>query len=126
MGPIDLHVQRLLARVPEATAREVQGHGTLISIPGIALVAGWNKPVTHVHFLAPQGYPFAKPDCFWADQDLRLASGALPQNTQQGNPMPGLPQAGRWFSWHVDQWNASRDDLLSWLASIRARLAKVT
>jgi hypothetical protein len=125
MGPIDLHVQRLLARVPEATAREVQHHGTLISIPAITLVAGWNKPATDVHFFAPQGYPYAKPDCFWADHDLRLASGALPQNTNQANPMPGLAQAVLWFSWHVDQWNASRDDLLTWLASIRARLAKV-
>jgi hypothetical protein len=125
MGPLDLHVQRLVERVPHATAQEVHGHGTLISIPAVALAAGWNKPATEVHFFAPQGYPFAKPDCFWTDIDLRLASGALPQATNQGNPIPGLGKTALWFSWHVDPWNASRDDLLTWLASIRARLAKV-
>jgi hypothetical protein len=125
MGPLDLHVQRLLTRVPQATARNVGEHGTLISIPAVALAAGWNKPITEVHFFAPQGYPFAKPDCFWADADLRLASGALPQNANQANPMPGLAKAALWFSWHTDSWNASRDDLLTWFASIRDRLARV-
>lgn len=123
MGPINLHVQRLLARYANATVKELNGSGTLISLPPIDLPAGWNKPQTAVHFLAPAGYPYAQPDCFWADDDLRLASGAPPQNTGQ-NPLPGLDKPTLWFSWHTDQWNASRDDLLTWVAAIKNRLAQ--
>jgi len=31
-----------------------------------------------------------------------------------------------WFSWHTQQWNANRDDMLSWLASIRERLSRLS
>lgn len=123
MGPIDIHVQRLLARYTNATVSEVDGSGTLISLPPVDLPPGWNKPQTAVHFFAPPGYPYAKPDCFWADDDLRLASGSAPQNTG-ANPMPGLNKAALWFSWHTDHWNASRDDLLTWIATIKHRFAK--
>jgi hypothetical protein len=77
-----------------------------------------------VHFLAQPGYPFAKLDCFWTDGDLRLSSGNPPQNT--GRSGPAELQQLLWFSWHTDHWNASRDDFLSWLASIRDRFARVT
>jgi hypothetical protein len=123
MGPLDVHVQRLMARVPQALTRPVPDAGMLVTLPALPLGAGWNKSSTEVHFFAPVGYPFAKPDCFWADDDLRLASGASPQNTGN-NPMPGLGKAALWFSWHTDHWNATRDDLMTWVASIKDRLSR--
>lgn len=123
MGPIDIHIQRLLARYTNATVREVNGSGTMISLSPVDLPPGWNKTQTAVHFFAPPGYPYAKPDCFWADDDLRLASGGTPQNTR-ANSMPGLGKDALWFSWHTDHWNASRDDLLTWIATIKHRFAQ--
>lgn len=125
MGPMQIHIQRLLARCQDVVIREVEGSGTMVTLPSLALPDGWNKASTAVHFFAPVGYPFAKPDCFWADEDLRLATGAVPQNANCGNPMPGLGKAALWFSWHTDHWNAGRDDLLTWIASIKSRLSKV-
>ncbi|TXD63282.1 hypothetical protein FUT88_03155 [Ralstonia sp. TCR112] len=125
MGPLQIHIQRLLGREPGAEVHEVGGSGTMVSLPTLALPAGWSKPNTAIYFLAPQGYPFAKPDCFWADDDLRLANGAMPQNAQSNNPMPGLGRSGLWFSWHTDHWNANRDDLLTWIASIKDRLSRL-
>jgi hypothetical protein len=126
MGPIDAHIERLKERWPEATAVETPGLGTIIRIPSVQLQAGWSKPSTRVLFLAPQGYPFANPDCFWTDPDLRLANGQVPQNTQL-NPMPGVTEPLLWFSWHLQRpWNPNRDDLLTWLAVIRQRLARPT
>jgi hypothetical protein len=125
VGPLDIHVQRLRERHPAAQVRDVGGGLTLVSLAELILPTGWNKPATAVHFALPQGYPFAKPDCFWADEELRLASGAIPQNSNCGNAIPGIGQQGLWFSWHTDHWNASRDDLLTWLASIRERLSRV-
>ena len=55
MGPLDIHMQRLTARRPDAEVREVSGSGMLVSLPSLALPAGWNKPSTAVHFFAPQG-----------------------------------------------------------------------
>jgi hypothetical protein len=125
MGPLDVHWERLQGRFPQARLLQVNGSGALVTVPEIGLPAGWNKTSSAIRFLAPQGYPFAKPDCFWADGDLRLASGAIPQASNASNPVPGDDTAGLWFSWHTDHWNASRDDLLTWLASIRERLGKV-
>ena len=125
MGPAEVHLQRLKLRRPQASIKEVDGSGILITIPEVDLPSGWNKSCTAIHFFAPQGYPYAKPDCFWADEDLRLASGAVPQNTSLTNSMPGLEKQAIWFSWHTDQWNASRDDLLTWIASINDRFNRV-
>ncbi len=125
MGPAELHVERLRAREPDLQLQVLPDGSKLICIPQVALPAGWNKPSTSVHLVAPPGYPFAQPDCFWADPDLRLSSGALPQNAALGNPIPhrpGLPAL--WFSWHLQGWNAARDDLLTWLTVIRERLAQ--
>jgi Prokaryotic E2 family E len=124
MGPLEIHVQRLVGRFPDVQVSEVPGAGTMVTLPALTVPLGWNKQSTSVHFFAPVGYPFAKPDCFWADEDLRLASGALPQNANCENPMPGLGKRALWFSWHMEQWNASRDSLLTWLASINERLAR--
>lgn len=125
MGPFDIHLARLRQRWPGAQVQPVANVGTLVSLPGMLLPSGWNKPNTDIHFFAPTGYPYAKPDCFWADEDLRLATGALPQNANNGNPMTGLGKNALWFSWHTEHWNASRDDLLSWVASIKDRLSRL-
>jgi len=123
MGPFDLHLERLRARYAHAQALAVTGTGNLISLPAMGLVAGWSKPSTEVHFFAPEGYPYAKPDCFWADEDLRLANGAMPQSTNLTAPA-GLGKGGLWFSWHTEHWNVARDDLLTWVAAIKTRLGQ--
>ncbi|MBX9794411.1 MAG: hypothetical protein K2Y02_08960 [Burkholderiaceae bacterium] len=124
MGPVDIHLDRLRAREPDLQVQELPDGSRVISIPHVALPAGWNKPQTAVHLVAPQGYPFAQPDCFWAEQDLRLSSGAFPQNANLTNPIPHLGQPMLWFSWHLQTWNATRDDLTTWLTVIRQRLAQ--
>jgi hypothetical protein len=123
MGPVDIHIQRLMDRVPQATATQLTGASWVVRVPGVKLPPGWSKPETAVHLVVPEGYPYSRPDCFWADEDLRLATNALPQNSALSNPIPGLqvPSPLLWFSWHLENWNASRDDLITWLKVINRR-----
>lgn len=100
------------------------GGAALIRVPVFPVAPGWNRRQTEVSFLAPAGYPYANPDCFWADADLRLESGALPQASNV-TPIPETPHVGLWFSWHLTQaWNPNRDCLLTWLAAIAERFRK--
>ena len=125
MGPIDIHLDRLRAREPDMQVRQLPDGSRLVSIPQVTLPAGWSKQHTTVHLVAPQGYPFAQPDCFWTDADLRLSSGAVPQNSGLATPIPHLPgEPALWFSWHLQVWNAARDDLMTWFSVIRQRLAQ--
>jgi hypothetical protein len=94
---------------------------SLISIPAVALPAGWSKTQTTVRFATPVGYPFSPPDCFWADSDLRLANGGTPQSSAANNQCPD-GSTHLWFSWHVGQWNPNADSLLTYLRVIRRRL----
>lgn len=99
--------------------------GVLIRVPAVR-VTGWNRPTADVLFVAPPGYPAAQPDCFWVEpSNFRLASGQTPQNSNDGNPIPGDTQPGRattWFSWHVQSWNPSRDTLITYFKVILSRL----
>jgi hypothetical protein len=94
-----------------------------IRIPQMVLPDGWSQSHTEVRFVVPNGYPYSPPDCFWADMNLRLSSGQMPQNAQIGTPMPGHndPQT-LWFSWHVqNNWKPGFCDLLTYVKIIRNR-----
>jgi hypothetical protein len=105
---------------PEARMEQGSG-GMIISIPNMTLepAGKWNKPTTTVRILAPPAFPQAKPDCFWVDQDVRLASGGLPQNAQ---PNSQLGSNLLWFSWHVQKWNPNVDTLQTYLRVVLNRL----
>lgn len=95
----------------------------LIKVPGLKLPLGWSHQTTDVRFVVPTGYPYAPPDCFWVDGNLRLQDGQMPQNAQMGNVVPGQSEQGLlWFSWHVQQaWNPGTCNLLTYLKVIRNR-----
>ena len=123
MGPIEVHLQRLRARHVQVSLQDLPDSGSVITVPDICLPPGWNQSSTAVHFWAQPGYPYAKLDCFWADPDLRLATGGMPQASGFGNG-PTVLSSNLWFSWHTDHWYPGRDDFNTWMASIRERLNK--
>ena len=97
----------------------------LIEIPRVT-VEGWNRPSIDILFLAPPGYPNGHPDCFWVQPgSFRLADGSTPQNSGDGNQIPGDLDPNRnttWFSWHVQRWDPNRDTLSTYFKVILDRL----
>ena len=108
-------------KYPDATL-EPQGNGTaVIVVPSFSLPEGWSKRETRIAFVVPAGFPYARPDCFWADGDLRLPNGNAPANT--GNTVqPGVPPGMLWFSYHASTWSPNADSLLTYINVIRGRL----
>lgn len=105
-----------------ATFRQLGSGAYLIIVPNITLPDHWTRPTTTVYFVAPAGYPFGKPDCFWTDPDLRLRNGAMPQGANLTN-IPEVNEPPRlWFSWHANQWSPNRDSLVTYVHVIEARL----
>lgn len=128
MNPIfERHFQELTAKLDPAPVREaaLPSGAVLITVEDVALPVGWNRDRTHVRFVAPAGYPFAQPDCFWADPGLALANGLVPQSSNPQQPIPETNEPGTWFSWHVQHWNPNRDSLLSFFRVIEQRLQQV-
>src|SRR5438105_3315024 len=93
----------------------------MVEVPEIDLPHGWSKPKTTVRFLVPFAYPAAPPDCFWADADLTLDGGRIPQGSGR-QPIPGFPDQLLWFSWHVQQWDPNSHTLSSYLQVVKNRL----
>lgn len=123
MTPLDRQLEALKARFPGCTAQPLPDGSTLVRLPDIPLPPGWSRPTTTVMFVVSPAYPHAQPDCFFADPDLRLANGTMPQNSGF-NPIPGWTQAPPlWFSWHLTTpWNSNQDTLMTWVGVIRNRL----
>ena len=125
MGILENQLGDLRERYGVVEATPLASGTHLISVGGVPLPAGWSKVATNIRFLVPPGYPFAALDCFWADDDLRLADGRLPQNAGAGNVPPETGAPGLWFSWHlVHPWNPNRDTLSSWMNTINDRLRR--
>jgi hypothetical protein len=123
MNPIAQRQFEHLREVRPRATIEWRPDGTaFVTVPELELAAGkWNKRSTTVRFVVPLGYPAAKPDSFWVDPDVRLATGLMPQNTaintSHGGPAPLL-----WFSWHTISWNPNSDSLKTYLSVIDKRL----
>ena len=96
----------------------------LVEIPRLELPSGWSAPTTPIWFAIPSGYPAAQPDCFWADGGLRLAGGALPQNSGV-QTLPASDRSVLWFSWHLGLWRPGRDQLISYVRFITQRFIDV-
>ncbi|MCP3368649.1 E2/UBC family protein [Bradyrhizobium cajani] len=97
----------------------------LITVKGVDLPDGWSVRKVDVLFIAPPGYPAARPDCFWVSPPLRLPNGAIPQNANEGTPLPYDTNPGRpltWFSWHLQTWDPNRDRLEQFFRVILQRL----
>lgn len=124
MTLVEEHFEGLAAQAPQTTFVKVADGSHLITIPDVELPAGWNAKTTTVRFVAPVGYPSSRPDCFWADPGLRLASGNAPTNTGQSQPPDGSdPQL--WFSWHVQKWCPNSDTLLTYFRVILNRFMEL-
>ena len=109
----------------EAEIQRLSTGGYLVTVKKIPIGSSWRPDMVDVLFIASPGYPAAKPDCFWVSPPLRLANGALPQNANDGNPIPGDPMPGRpitWFSWHLQMWDPNRDKLATFYSAIMKRL----
>lgn len=125
MTLLEEQLEVLRSQYPDVAVRHLPSGAALVVLPHVPLAEGWSKKSTAVSFLAPVGYPHAKPDCFWTDADLRLASGATPANTA-GNPIPEINEGGHlWFSWHTAQWNPNRDSLLTYVNVVKNRLRDI-
>ena len=120
MTPLQSQFASVLGKYPNATMDALPSGAAVITLPNEKLPEGWNKQSSTIKFIAPSGYPFANPDCFWADTDLRLVNGAMPQASNITAP-PELTEPLLWFSWHVQSWNANRDNLLSYIGVIMNR-----
>src|SRR5437016_1789483 len=117
LTPIVLdHLNRLQDQYKEANWSDMGG-AVLVVVPGFKLPRGWSKSTATIRFVVPLGYPVARPDCFWADPDLRLEGNRTPQNTGF-NLIPGTQEQLLWFSWHLQDWNANQSSLLTWLKVI--------
>jgi len=125
MSVIDAQFAELQTRCPPASLTRLGSGAYLITVPDYELPAGWSRPKTTIKFIAPPGYPMAKPDCFWADQDLRVGgSPGIPQSCGH-NPIPEVGTPQLWFSWHVATWNPNVDTLLTYFRVIERRLFEV-
>jgi hypothetical protein len=97
----------------------------LVTVTGVDLPEGWMPRKVDVLFIAPPGYPAAKPDCFWVSPPVRLANNAIPQASNDGNALPYEHVPGRkttWFSWHLQTWDPNRSTLTTFYNVILQRL----
>ena len=118
------HFGQLKARYSDATKQALPSGSSLIVIPRVPLPVGWNAPTTSVRFIEQAQYPFAAPDCFWVDEELRRANGQNPQSSA-AQVIPGLSlTAFGSLGMSTADRNPSTDNHLTWMGCIAERLRK--
>jgi hypothetical protein len=109
-------------RYSEARFEQFSDGTRALVVPGIPLCRGWSASSTTVRVLVPVGFPHIKPDCFYADSALRLATGGEPASSNIQNV---FEDSYRWFSWHIVTWDPVRGSLDQYLHVCESRLKDV-
>lgn len=123
-GPADGQLDLLQAKFPAAVADELPDGSSIIRLPKFPLPAGWNRPEVEIRFHSPLAYPVARPDCFYAEPELRLSDGSMPRNARL-ELLPSSNVRWLWFSYHPVTWHPLRDSYLSFVRLIEQRLAEI-
>jgi hypothetical protein len=109
---------------------EYQPEGHWVLVPSYPLPEGWNRTVTDIVFLIPDGYPGTPPYGFYVHSGLLFGS-KLPGSYSDTAPEQP-PFGGPWgfFSWHASNgWFPSADiprgnNLLQWANGFSERFAE--
>jgi hypothetical protein len=109
-------------RYPAARVESAPDGSRVLIVPDLRLCCGWNASATTVRVLIPVGFPHVKPDCFYVDATLRLASGAEPASSNLQSIFGGQY---RWYSWHIATWDPARGSLDQYLHVCESRLREV-
>jgi len=121
LDALDAQIDQVRRLYPNARLEASDGNRVLV-IPDFPLPAGWNRRAVTLRILVPGGFPHVKPDCFFTDGELRLASGAEPgSSTLQAV----LGSQYRWFSWHLATWDAVSGSLVQYVRFCHQRLREV-
>ena len=125
-------IERLRTKWPQTHSERNKYAHHLIVVPGVLLPKGWDSNICTVLFVAPPGYPAARPDHFWTDIEIRVAQNkAIPHNTNISNGTElgrlGWPQWDQcmWWSWHLQMWNPNQSSLFTYMKVIQRRLCYV-
>lgn len=73
--------------------------------------------------IIPAGYPNAQLDMFWTHPDVKLRSGAWPQNAEHHEDHAGRTWQ-RWSRHNTQGWRSGVDSLRTFLAAVRKEIAK--
>lgn len=119
MDPLAEQLAEVQRRYPGARLEGAAEGSRVLVVPGVCMSAGWNASSTTVRVLVPVGFPHVKPDCFYAESTLRLATGAEPASSNIQSIFGGQC---RWFSWHISTWDPARGSLDQYLHVCESRL----
>lgn len=117
---VDRRVEEFLLKRESSAERQADGSWAVV-VPGVPLSNAWSKPSCTIAFIVPAAFPVQRPDCFWADADLRLRNGAMPSNAGPGPVCVFSPML--WFSYHPQAWDI-RDTVETYFHLVQSRLAQ--
>jgi hypothetical protein len=88
-----------------------------------AIPPSMNKDKSDILLRIPMGYPNARPDMFWTDEDLLLKDGRVPRSADSIEEI--IDRRWRRFSWHPQAWNPGRDNIRTYLEFVNCRIRRM-
>ena len=105
---LEPEIEKLRTEFGGCEVRPQPDGSVVLALGPVALDSGWGQAESRVFLVVPPGYPDQRPQSFFADGGLKLASGSEPKCSGQ-NTVAGEPAT--YFCWNPQVWDPSKDDL---------------
>jgi hypothetical protein len=119
MDAVDTQLREVQGLYPGAECVRGADGARFLVVPCIPLPPGWSSELANIRVAVPIGFPHVKPDCFYTDDHLKLASGGEPTASRVQVALGG---SFRWFSWHLTSWDPVRGSLAQYVRFCERRL----
>ncbi len=102
-------------RYPSVSFEISSDYPERVILKNVPLPDGYNKKTSMIIFEVPPGYPFAIPDSFYTDSDLRLSYGGFP---------PDINTTKIALNWYhrLETWSPEKDTLVTFFNTIMRKL----
>ena len=94
-----------------------------VVLPGFPFPPAYTPNAATLMVIVPAGYPNTALDMFWTYPDIKLVNGNWPNRCDYHHDYGGRSWQ-RWSRHFIQAWRPGRDNLRTFLATVRSEIAK--
>jgi hypothetical protein len=120
---IDKQIEALKDKYPLSSVISQPNGSHFVTVPDFELPDSYNEPKTNLYFDVPAIFPYSCPFGFYFDEHIRLKIANMPAGAWfKESPDASVKSKLMFVRFRLEKWHPNRDNLLSYVRTIKFHL----